>query len=125
MPRASQRLADAAEVISPTPAALQLRYLQTLTEVGVNQNSTIIFPLPLDVIRPFLEPGIAAATPVEKAQPAAPESTTGVEAPAGRDALPAPGPAGDAPNGRDALPAGAPGSLGVGSSRFSKPSPED
>ncbi len=50
-----ERLADAAEVLSPHPAALQLRYLQTLTEVGVNQNSTIVFPLPLDVIRPFLE----------------------------------------------------------------------
>jgi regulator of protease activity HflC (stomatin/prohibitin superfamily) len=53
--QAAQRLHDAAEVIAPTPAALQLRYLQTLTEVGVNQNSTIVFPLPLDVIRPFLE----------------------------------------------------------------------
>ena len=53
--QASQRLRDAAEVLSPNPAALQLRYLQTLTEVGVTQNSTIIFPLPLDVIRPFLE----------------------------------------------------------------------
>jgi len=53
--QASQRLRDAAEVIAPNPAALQLRYLQTLTEVGVNQNSTIVFPLPLDVIRPFLE----------------------------------------------------------------------
>jgi regulator of protease activity HflC (stomatin/prohibitin superfamily) len=53
--QASERLRDAAKVISPTPAALQLRYLQTLGEVGVNQNSTIVFPLPLDVIRPFLE----------------------------------------------------------------------
>jgi regulator of protease activity HflC (stomatin/prohibitin superfamily) len=53
--QASQRLRDAAEVISGNPAALQLRYLQTLTEVGVNQSSTIVFPLPLDVIRPFLE----------------------------------------------------------------------
>jgi len=61
--QAAQRLRDAAEVISPNPAALQLRYLQTLTEVGVNQNSTIVFPLPLDVIRPFLES--AGATPAE------------------------------------------------------------
>jgi regulator of protease activity HflC (stomatin/prohibitin superfamily) len=53
--QASQRLRDAAEVISPNPAALQLRYLQTLTEVGVTQNSTVIFPLPLDILRPFLE----------------------------------------------------------------------
>ncbi|MGB2709950.1 MAG: slipin family protein [Conexibacter sp.] len=61
--QAAQRLRDAAEVISPNPAALQLRYLQTLTEVGVNQNSTIVFPLPLDVIRPFLES--VGATPAE------------------------------------------------------------
>jgi len=54
--QASQRLADAAEVLSTNSAALQLRYLQTLTEVGVNQNSTIVFPLPIDVIRPFLAP---------------------------------------------------------------------
>jgi regulator of protease activity HflC (stomatin/prohibitin superfamily) len=53
--QASKRLRDAAEVISVHPAALQLRYLQTLTEVGVNQNSTIVFPLPLDVIEPFLQ----------------------------------------------------------------------
>jgi regulator of protease activity HflC (stomatin/prohibitin superfamily) len=53
--QASQRLSDAAEVISRNPAALQLRYLQTLGEIGVNQNSTVVFPLPLDVIRPFLE----------------------------------------------------------------------
>src|SRR5918997_856738 len=58
--QASQRLFDAAEVIAPNPAALQLRYLQTLTEIGANQNSTIVFPLPLDVVRPFL-PGDAAA----------------------------------------------------------------
>jgi regulator of protease activity HflC (stomatin/prohibitin superfamily) len=55
--QASQRLRDAAEVISPNPAALQLRYLQTLTEVGVNQNSTIVFPLPLDMMRPFMQGG--------------------------------------------------------------------
>ncbi|HET9740606.1 MAG TPA: slipin family protein [Solirubrobacteraceae bacterium] len=63
--QASQRLHDAAEVIAPNPAALQLRYLQTLTEVGVNQNSTIIFPLPLDVIRPFLQG--AKASPASSA----------------------------------------------------------
>jgi regulator of protease activity HflC (stomatin/prohibitin superfamily) len=61
--QAAQRLRDAAEVISPNPAALQLRYLQTLTEVGVNQNSTIVFPLPVDLIRPFLES--AGATPAD------------------------------------------------------------
>jgi hypothetical protein len=52
--QASQRLRDAAEVIAPNPAALQLRYLQTLTEIGAHHNSTIVFPLPLDIVRPFL-----------------------------------------------------------------------
>jgi regulator of protease activity HflC (stomatin/prohibitin superfamily) len=52
--QASERLRDAADVIAPNPAALQLRYLQTLTDIGATQNSTVVFPLPLDVIRPFL-----------------------------------------------------------------------
>jgi regulator of protease activity HflC (stomatin/prohibitin superfamily) len=71
--QAAQRLRDAAEVISPNPAALQLRYLQTLTEVGVNQNSTIVFPLPLDVIRPFLESAGASATKVRVGAPSSPD----------------------------------------------------
>jgi regulator of protease activity HflC (stomatin/prohibitin superfamily) len=53
--QASQRLRDAADVISGNPAALQLRYMQTLTEIGATQNSTVVFPLPMDVIKPFLE----------------------------------------------------------------------
>jgi regulator of protease activity HflC (stomatin/prohibitin superfamily) len=47
---ASQRLADAAKVLSTEPTALQLRYLQTLTEIGVEKNTTIVFPLPIDII---------------------------------------------------------------------------
>jgi regulator of protease activity HflC (stomatin/prohibitin superfamily) len=53
--QASQRLRDAADVISGNPAALQLRYMQTLTEIGATQNSTVVFPLPMDVVKPFLE----------------------------------------------------------------------
>ena len=53
--QASTRLRSAADVISDNPAALQLRYLQTLTEIGAGQNSTIVFPLPLDVVKPFVE----------------------------------------------------------------------
>ena len=53
--QASQTLTDAARVLSSIPAAMQLRYLQTLTEIGAEQNSTIIFPMPIDIIRPFLE----------------------------------------------------------------------
>jgi regulator of protease activity HflC (stomatin/prohibitin superfamily) len=52
--QASQRLADAATIISANPAALQLRFLQTLTEVASEQSSTIIFPVPLDIISAFL-----------------------------------------------------------------------
>jgi regulator of protease activity HflC (stomatin/prohibitin superfamily) len=52
--QASEKLAAAAEVIGRNPAALQLRYLQTLLEVGADQNSTIVFPLPIDLLRPFL-----------------------------------------------------------------------
>ncbi len=52
---ASQRLADAADVISRNPAALQLRYLQTLVEVAADKNSTTIFPIPIDTLAPFLK----------------------------------------------------------------------
>ncbi|HEU5012863.1 MAG TPA: slipin family protein [Roseiflexaceae bacterium] len=52
---ASKKLAEAANVISTEPAALQLRYLQTLTEVAVEKNSTIVFPLPIDTIKVFMD----------------------------------------------------------------------
>ena len=47
---AAQRLADAAKIISSEPVTLQLRYLQTLTEIGVEKNTTIVFPLPVDIV---------------------------------------------------------------------------
>jgi len=53
--QASQKLADASEIMSKQPQALQLRYLQTLTEVATEKNSTIIFPFPIDLIKPFME----------------------------------------------------------------------
>jgi len=53
--QASQTLVNAAKILSSIPAAMQLRYLQTLTEIGAEQNSTIIFPMPIDIIKPFLE----------------------------------------------------------------------
>jgi regulator of protease activity HflC (stomatin/prohibitin superfamily) len=52
--QASARLTDAADVISRNPVAIQLRYLQTLIEVSGNQSSTIIFPLPIDVLQPLM-----------------------------------------------------------------------
>ena len=53
--QASQKLADAAEVIGKQPMALQLRFLQSLVEVSAEKNSTIIFPVPIDLLTPFLQ----------------------------------------------------------------------
>ncbi len=53
--QASERLKDAANVIADHPIALQLRYLQTLLELGGSQSTTIAFPMPIDLIRPFLQ----------------------------------------------------------------------
>lgn len=55
--QASQKLSDAASVISKNPIALQLRFLQTLTEVAADKNSTILFPVPIDLLTPFLSKG--------------------------------------------------------------------
>jgi regulator of protease activity HflC (stomatin/prohibitin superfamily) len=51
---ASAKLSEAANIIAREPVTLQLRYLQTLTEISVEKNSTIIFPLPVDTLRPFM-----------------------------------------------------------------------
>ncbi|HMI28301.1 MAG TPA: slipin family protein [Gaiellaceae bacterium] len=59
--QASERLKDAALVIEDHPIALQLRYLQTLLEIGGSNSSTIIFPAPVDLIRPFIEKADRAA----------------------------------------------------------------
>jgi regulator of protease activity HflC (stomatin/prohibitin superfamily) len=58
--QASERLKDAALVIEDHPIALQLRYLQTLLELGASQSTTIVFPAPIELIRPFLERGAAS-----------------------------------------------------------------
>jgi regulator of protease activity HflC (stomatin/prohibitin superfamily) len=52
--QASQRLADAARILSDQPSALTLRYLQTLREIATENNSTTIFPVPIDLLKPFL-----------------------------------------------------------------------
>src|ERR1700752_956668 len=52
---ASQKLADAAKVLETEPAAIQLRYLQTLTEIGVEKNTTVVFPLPIDIINAWVK----------------------------------------------------------------------
>jgi len=53
--QASQKLADAAQVINSQPVSLQLRYLQTLTEIASEKNSTVIFPIPIDIISQFMK----------------------------------------------------------------------
>jgi len=53
--QAAERLAQAGEVVSKNPATIQLRFLQTLTEVATEKNSTIIFPVPIDLLTPFLK----------------------------------------------------------------------
>jgi regulator of protease activity HflC (stomatin/prohibitin superfamily) len=53
--QAAAKLADAADVIGRNPVTLQLRYLQTLREIGVNQNSTVVFPMPIDLMKPMLD----------------------------------------------------------------------
>jgi regulator of protease activity HflC (stomatin/prohibitin superfamily) len=53
--QASQVLANAAEIMSQHPLSLQLRYLQTLSEIAAENNSTVIFPIPIDLLKPFLD----------------------------------------------------------------------
>jgi regulator of protease activity HflC (stomatin/prohibitin superfamily) len=86
--QASQRLRDAAEILSPNPAALQLRYLQTLTEISHNPSSTIVFSSPLDALRPLL--GSLGAT----SEPAAAEPRPALEGHNGHEGLPAGAPTG-------------------------------
>jgi regulator of protease activity HflC (stomatin/prohibitin superfamily) len=69
--QASERLKDAALVIEDHPIALQLRYLQTLLEIGGSNSSTIIFPAPIDLIKPFLAESNGAAATVKPERPRA------------------------------------------------------
>jgi regulator of protease activity HflC (stomatin/prohibitin superfamily) len=68
--QAADRLKDAAMVIEEHPIALQLRYLQTLLEIGGSNSSTIIFPAPIDLIKPFFD---KVAEPRQLTPPAQPE----------------------------------------------------
>src|SRR5712671_5544881 len=75
--QASEKLAQAAHIIGSEPAAIQLRYLQTVTEIASENNSTTIFPLPLELFKGFLE-----AVARKPAMPALPERTSGDTVPA-------------------------------------------
>jgi regulator of protease activity HflC (stomatin/prohibitin superfamily) len=83
--QAAEKLAAAADIISQNPATLQLRYLQTLLEMGVNQNTTIVFPLPMDLLKPF--EGFTRAAPKE-GMPAPPPPPPEPEPPAEGDLPP-------------------------------------
>ena len=85
--QASETLSEAARVMSQNPASLQLRYLQTLTEIAAENNSTTIFPLPMDLIRPFLERAAETVAPRKAKEPANPAV---LSPPATPRSLPAP-----------------------------------
>jgi regulator of protease activity HflC (stomatin/prohibitin superfamily) len=71
--QASETLAQAARQLATEPTALQLRYLQTVTEIAAENNSTTIFPIPIELFRPFLtQVASAAAKPVASGEPAGP-----------------------------------------------------
>ena len=69
--QASEKLTMAATVMERSPAALQLRYLQTVAEIATENNSTTLFPLPMDLLRPFMERAVAAQSHAQ--QPAQPQ----------------------------------------------------
>jgi regulator of protease activity HflC (stomatin/prohibitin superfamily) len=71
--QAAQTLVNAAKILASVPAAMQLRYLQTLSEIGGEHNSTVVFPMPLDIVKPFLDVLSKNATP----------ATNGARVPAG------------------------------------------
>jgi len=53
--QAAEKLSEAAKILAQQPTTLQLRYLQTLREIAADNNSTVVFPLPIDLLSPFLE----------------------------------------------------------------------
>jgi regulator of protease activity HflC (stomatin/prohibitin superfamily) len=71
--QAAQKLTDAADIISTNPASLQLRYLQTLLEIGSNQNTTVVFPLPMDLLEAFEGRSQGGAAPTARPKPKPPE----------------------------------------------------
>ncbi len=67
--QAAQRLADASAVLASQPAALQLRYLQTLSEIATENSTSIVFPIPIDILRPFYEMALNADREAKEAKP--------------------------------------------------------
>ena len=75
--QASQTLVNAAQILGSVPAAMQLRYLQTLTEIGAEQNSTVVFPMPIDIVKPFLDLFDKAKPTPSPRRSIAPDATSG------------------------------------------------
>lgn len=93
--QAAAKLLEAADLISQNPVTIQLRYLQTLREIGGNENSTIVFPFPLDLVQPLLkavngDTAAAVTTPGALTTPA-PGAVTAPSVPAALTASPAAG----------------------------------
>jgi regulator of protease activity HflC (stomatin/prohibitin superfamily) len=80
--QASAKLAQAADVISQNPVTLQLRYLQTLREIGGSQNSTIVFPMPIDLFKPMIDAVSHSAASAAEAAASEHEGSTDLSAPA-------------------------------------------
>jgi regulator of protease activity HflC (stomatin/prohibitin superfamily) len=68
--QASERLRDAAAVMATEPIAIQLRYLQTLLEIGSANSSTIVFPAPIDILAPLIERSVHKPAPTDAKPPA-------------------------------------------------------
>jgi regulator of protease activity HflC (stomatin/prohibitin superfamily) len=85
--QAAQKLTDAADIISTNPASLQLRYLQTLLEIGSNQNTTVVFPLPIDLVEPFFG-GVRKGGPKPKPPAPPPAPPAPVPDPVDEEPLP-------------------------------------
>jgi regulator of protease activity HflC (stomatin/prohibitin superfamily) len=78
---ASQMLVEAASIMATEPTAIQLRYLQTLAELGVEKNTTIVFPLPIDLLEIFMKPGMTRADRVAAADRVADEASAQLSLP--------------------------------------------
>ncbi len=98
--QAADKLRKAAEIMTPYPMAMQMRYLQTLTEVASERNSTIIFPLPLELLRPFL------GSPQQATSAAATSGKPGDASVGLNDAVPSEPVTGVGPAGNGRIPAG-------------------
>jgi hypothetical protein len=83
--QAATKLAEAAETIQDFPVAIQLRYLQTVVEIAAENNSTTIFPIPMDLFKPFLNAGEALKTSKDSESPSLSSGAARTELPSDVD----------------------------------------